>query len=190
MTGVDIIDSWAAACAAPPQRTLDHLFATGVTPRAVIDAGGIAIAEVSFAEDKVLGSWFEFTDGGEPALSFRCTEDDWLIDIVAMDMKSPTRFARLERRAWALGPDIALSPNRLGDDPDRLPPIRIFRNPLTWLQGGCDGLVILDPDRARDELWRTSRLAGEDEVHGRQLKRLMVPPSWNGQVLVPRRTAA
>ena len=78
----------------------------------------------------------------------------------------------------------------LGDKLDKLPPVRIFRDPMSWLKAGCDGFVILDGDRARDELWHVGRLAAQDEVLGRRLKMLMARPPWPGQVLIPRRKAA
>ena len=85
---------------------------------------------------------------------------------------------------------MALSPNRLGERPNRLPPVRIFRDPAAWLGAHCDGLVILDGDKARDELWHVGQLAAQDEMLGRRLKKLMVQPQWPGTVLVPRKQAA
>ncbi len=185
----DIIDEWAKL-RAPPQKTLDWLLDNGVTPQAIIDAGGIVIAEVTFAKDRTLGPWFEFSDDGEPALILRCEESGLLIDVAAMSLTHPTRFARLERRAWALGPDLALSPSRLGNDPHRLPPVHVYRTPLSWLQGGADGLVILDADKARDELWPFRQIAAEDQHHGQQMKRLMRRATWREQIVVPRRVDA
>lgn len=159
----------------------------GITPAAVIAAGGIRRAPVKFDEHPVLGRWFEFVDDGLVAWLVPSYRDEVLIDVVAFLPNRPAVFAPLSRRAWALGADRAMSPNRIGDDPDRLPPVRVYRTPLAWLRGSTtEGLVILDAERARDELWHVGRIAGEDVEHGHELQRLMRPPRWPGEVLVPQ----
>ena len=104
---------------------------------------------------------------------------------VAWPVDKPQRHARLARKAWALGVDIALSPNRIGDDSDRYPPTYVYRDPISWLRAGCDGLVILDGEKARDELWYVDELRAEDEALGLELESLMKPPKWPGRVCIP-----
>ena len=90
----------------------------------------------------------------------------------------------------ALGADQALSPNRIGDHPNRLPPVQIHRTPMTWLQAGCDGLVILYSATARDELWDVRELRGEDFDHGQQLRAMMRVPPWRGRICIPAEATA
>ena len=47
-------------------------------------------------------------------------------------------------------------------------PCRLFRDPLGWLQGGCQGGVILDSQRAAPIIARApGKLACEDANHAR-----------------------
>ena len=169
---------------------LAELKAAGISTTALIRCGSIRTANVRFGRERGLAPYFEFAGDGQFCWLIGAYEVDYLIDVVAWRPDKPERFSRLTRKAWGIGIDRALSPNRISDNPDRLPPARVYRTPLSWLQGGADGIVILDPERARAELWHVDQLAAADQHHGHQLKQLMKRPAWSGQVLIPKQVAA
>jgi hypothetical protein len=175
----------------PPVPIVDRT-AAGIPAKVetITRTGGIRQACARFAFEPALGRYFEFSGEGLPCWCVATYEGGLLVDIVAWPLGKPRRYAALCRKAWALGGDDALSPNRLGEDPDRLPPIHVYRDPMSWLRAGAEGLVILDAARARDELWPHSELRAEDETHGRELEALMVSPVWAGKVMVPRSSEA
>ena len=129
----------------------DDRTAAGIPARAetISRCGGLRQARARFAFEPALGRYFEFSAEGLPCWCVAAYEHGLLIDIIAWPLGKPRRYASLERKAWALGADDALSPNRLGPDSDRLPPIHVYRDPMIWLRAGTEGLVILDAARAK-----------------------------------------
>jgi hypothetical protein len=156
------------------QAQREALVKMGVTGPAIAKAGGFGVAGVAFMKDR-----FEF-DGPAEAMVLPVYEGAHLIDLVAVDSKRPIRFARLYGRAWCLGNDFnAWEPNAA---------LPVWRTPLRWLQAGAEGIVIMDWAAAYWQL-PDADLVAEDEHHGQQIRRLMMPDPWRGQVLV-RRAAA
>jgi hypothetical protein len=156
----------------------------------IIRTGGIRRTRARFAFEPALGRYFEFASDGLPCWAVAAYEGGLLVDIIAWPIGKPRRYAPLARWAWALGADEALSPNRLGADLDRLPPVHVCRDPLSWLRAGCDGLVIVDAARAREELWHVGELRAEDHDHGGEIEALMKAPAWAGRVMVPKPSEA
>ena len=151
------------------QAEIDAMLAAGITQ------GGLGVADVTFNADT-----FEFK-GTTKAVIIPAYDGDQLVDLVAADAKKPTRFSRLERRAWCLGETF--------DAWEPAEPLPVWRTPLRWLREGCAGIVILDWAEA---YWRLPdrTLIAEDEIHGRQIRASMQPPDWTGRVMVPRPSEA
>jgi len=151
------------------QRDLDIALKVGITPQAIINAGGLGVADVTFGD-----GWFEF--GGEtPAIIVPAYDGDHLVDLVAWDRRRPERFARLERRAWCLG--------RWFDWWEPSSPLACWRTPRRWLLEGATGVVIFDFEAAQFALAETPLIA-EDEHHAAMLRKAMQPQPWQGRVLV------
>ena len=135
--------------------------------------GGVVIKKVKFGAD--LGGYLEFGDDSTQALIIGCFDCDHLVDVVAADIKNPKRFARLERRAWCI--DQHFDWWNVGD------PLTVWRNPLTWLQNGGDGVVIFDFEEAHWQL-PDRTLIPEDDTHGRQIRAALQPKPWSGQIMI------
>ena len=153
------------------------VIAFGITAETFVKVGGIVIKRVRFGSD--LGSYFDLDFDGTDALIIGCINGDHLLDFVATDIKQPNRFARMERRIWWLGQNF--------DYYDISAPLPVWRNPLTWLRNGADGIVILDWGAA---FWHLNhrKLIAEDEAHGRQIRKLMQQPKWQGCVMLRKET--
>ena len=91
----------------------------------VVRAGGIRQTRARFAFDPTLGRYWEFDSTGLPAWAVGAYEDQRLIDIIAWPLDRPRQHARLYRTAWALGADEAMDPNRIGDNPEKYPPVYV-----------------------------------------------------------------
>lgn len=108
-------------------------------------------------------------------------DGDFLIDLIAVDAKRSTRFARLRARAWCLGQDFnTWKPTS---------PLPVWRTPLTWLRQGAEGVVVLDWAQAYWEI-PDNNLIAEGEHHGQQIRNAMKPDPWRGRVMVRRAEAA
>ncbi len=157
-----------------------------VTPRALLGGGGFGVARIQFDGDR-----FDFDAAGFEAFILAARESRWtdqlgtitpIIDLVAWLPDRPQVFGVLEGRAWALG-EPALSPNRMTAVP-------VVRTPLAWLQHGGDALLILDRKRAWLELMHGPALIAEDVQHGRELREIVNPPKWTGEIMLRERAAA
>ena len=184
---IRLIDEFAALPLVP---VADWTVA-GIPSTAVLsdDPGAIRQARARFEFEPTLGRYFEFASDGLPSWCMAAREDGRMVDVIAWPIDKPRRHARLYRCAWALGADIALSPNRIGDDPEKYPPVYVFRDPVSWLRAGADGVVVLNATAAREELWHVADLQAEDRDHARELHAMMRPPAWAGDVFFPRRAA-
>jgi hypothetical protein len=157
-------------------------------------AAGVAPSDIALP-DMVLAAMLEFCDderfvcGGEiddlaatsPALVMLCRDNFGdIIDVAAWS--PPTgRLATWLGQAWAIDQYRALAP-RISDH-GALP---IFRNPLSWLRGGRDGIVIIDPEKAKWQIaYLGCTLLAEDVPHGQALRdaltisapAIFIPPS-------------
>ena len=94
-----------------------------------------------------------------------------LVDLVAVDLDHPDRYWRRRGEALVLGNaylEIA------GQERE---PVPVFKNPLTWLQAGGAGIMVLDWDYARDLLLDHDLIA-EDLGLGDRLEVTLRPDIW------------
>lgn len=119
------------------------------------------------ARIRTTGRFYEPAIDGDHAIIVPVMDGDELVDLIAFDPRRPTEwFARLDSEPL-LGAS-ALSDQLLGK------PLHIFWSPLTWLQASCDGVVILDFNRAfADLVTAPNGLVGEDDAHTDELRRVM-----------------
>ena len=143
--------------------------------------GGVYIAPAQFDLP-----WFDIVEDGEEVAVVETLAEDGVtvVDLVAWPIDDPTRFATAIGAAAVLGENVASNPVTYFAGA----PLRLFRSPLTWLQAGCDGAVILD--QARGARWLlelpSSRIAAEDDEHADQLMAAKTA-LFNGQdFVVPR----
>ena len=129
---------------------------------------------------------FDFAPDGEQCLVFEVFgEDDvTVIDLCAFSLAEPQRFGTGAWRAFVLGEANVRNPASwtFGQL------LRVHRSPLPWLQGRCQGIVIVDhrfaPVVLRDAL---GQLLAEDEEHARALRQMLstpAVPSW--KIVYPR----
>ena len=127
---------------------------------------------------------FEFAEGGHPAIIIPAYDTDpWLldanaerhvehlVDLVAADVDHPDRFWLRRGEALILGNaylEIAGQENE---------PLPVFRNPITWLRSGGEGVVVLDWDWAWDLLLGLDLIA-EDVELGERLEAALKPEIW------------
>lgn len=72
-------------------------------------------------------------------------------------------------------------------------PLHVYRTPLSWLKGGCDGVVLLDLSRAFvDLVTAPNGLVGEDGAHTDELRRMITETTMRRlpRFLVRQREAA
>jgi hypothetical protein len=110
--------------------------------------------------------------GGEPGQDWvwgKSFAGYWsLDDIVAFDPKNPSRWWRRIGVADVLG----LSELEAARDENR--PVRLFRDPLSWLIAGRAGCVLIDRHRdPRHLLHRVPRVDCEDDAHAKWLNQRM-----------------
>ena len=130
------------------------------------------------------GDRFEFSDNGRPAIIVPAYDTipgmldanpaahvEHLVDLVAVDIDHPDRFRR--RR----GDAVVLGNAYLEIAGETCAPVPVFRNPLTWLQSGGNGVVVLDWDYARD-LLLDHELVAEDLDLGAALEDALKPDIW------------
>ena len=94
-----------------------------------------------------------------------------LLDLVAVDLDHPGRFWRRRGVALVLGAAYLEIARQEGE------PVPVFKNQMSWLQGGGDGVCILDWDWARD-LLLDHELIAEDLALGEQLATALKPSVW------------
>lgn len=80
--------------------------------------------------------------GGPPHLALPVVEDGELIDLVAFRSNTPNAWLLRTGDGWCLGLETGLERHTWGD------PVPVAVSPLEWLQGGAQGLCILDWDAA------------------------------------------
>lgn len=110
-------------------------------------------------------------------------DEETVVDLVAWNMDRPEKFGTALGRAAALGLGAVTNPAtfHLGQ------PLPVHRTPLSWLQHGCSGCVVLDRLSAPRWLGEApGSIAAEDVEHGRELARLLHPYFPPSRVLVPQ----
>lgn len=165
------------------------LRANDLDPRALEPfAGTIGVAPCRFTQPP---RRFGFDPDGAFAAFFEvlAIEDGELVvaDLVAFDVANPTIFGTLEGYGVLLGADQIENPSSyLGGRP-----LRVHRTPLSWLQAGCSGVVVLDERRAGARLaGALGNLACEDEEHARQVARITAGMLSPRRIVFPRASAS
>lgn len=117
------------------------------------------------------GAHFDFLDEAQgsdvapaPAIVIVCYEHGTPVDLLAIRL-APFAAASWLGRVAILGEDDIAGQAR----------VRVFRTPIDWLRGGCDGIVILNADVARDRL-AGKEIVAQDVEHGRWLKNALSFP--------------
>ena len=94
-----------------------------------------------------------------------------LVDLVAVDVDRPDKFWRRRGEALVLGLAYLEIAGQEGE------PVPVFKNPMTWLRSGGDGIVVLDWDWAWDLLLGLDVIA-EDLDLGNRLEAALRPNIW------------
>lgn len=120
------------------QHTESALARYGVTdPEATLICGLTRI--------KPLIHTFEPADNGDHAILLPVFDGYELWDLITFDPRAPEIW-------WCrIGGEPMLGCNWLGNA-DHTTTVRVFPNPLAWLQAGCAGVVILDKSKSFEDL--------------------------------------
>lgn len=146
------------------QRHLDWLNGFGVPTSAIIRpdlirlAHGFKAHDGFFEPDKSGPAWFVFAEP-EDAIFWRPEADE---------------LARWTGRAFALGEQAVDNAGTysLGHC------LHVYRSPLHWLKAGRDGIVVIDWERAFDELRHCPRVAVDENllpVYSRHMRPCRLP---------------
>lgn len=159
------------------------LKAVGLSCNTALEIGGLRLSRCG--RYPLVGVW------NIPPVYWRFVEDQELLDVVVIHPQNPAKFQCATGLGEMLGEhhlDDARWPS-LAKRRDRSKEIKVYRYPLTWLWGGCDGVCPLNPWRfASDVSWNPEwTLNGEDAEHNEWLRRLLDRVS---RVPVPRVRAA
>ncbi|MDB5693087.1 MAG: hypothetical protein JWO81_2150 [Alphaproteobacteria bacterium] len=133
MSGVDLEQEMAVACAAVRQIHLDGLRALGVSINTIADMGleyfpfGVTAAEP-------VGAGFYQPGEGEPHLVLPVLENRYPVDLCAFQGAQPDTWHLRVGVGWCLGYDALYAAT----------PIHLFDHPLNWLRGAGDGICVLD----------------------------------------------
>lgn len=114
-----------------------------------------------------MGKFYEPHPDGEYAIILPVIDVDELVELVAFDPRTPEKWFQRLGGEQLLGGD-ALANQLLNK------PLRIFRTPLSWMKGRCDGVVLFDIDRAFIDLKTAPNgIVGEDDAHTDEARRAM-----------------
>lgn len=108
---------------------------------------------------------------GLPVAVLQAIDEDGetTIDLVGWPIDQPERFATMFRHASILGiANLWNHPNLMDD------PLTVHRTPLEWIKAGCEGIVILDMQRAAYILNEVpGRFCCRDIEHAAELAKAM-----------------
>lgn len=143
------------------QAQIEWLLAQGVSPVSMIRLGGPACYRIRVDRDR-----FEPDPEGQPAFVFPEWSQGEIIDLIAWDGK---RLIPRTGRCMILGFD------RLEGWCDHLVPLRVFKDPVTWMVDRMNGIVIINEDAAWRILWWFEDFLADSRQHGEELRRLLNP---------------
>lgn len=152
-----MIDLWAELQPALAHPHVDEVMAKfGVTSETRLLCGGACIETHG-------DLFYEPVPDGRPAIILPIFDGDEIFDLLAFDPREPNRWwCRLGGEPM-LGAS-ALSNQLLGQR------LHVYRNPMSWLQHDCDGIVALDFNRASiDLITAQNGLVAEDDAHVNEL---------------------
>ena len=190
MNGPDLRREHLVALRATPFEAARRLHAAGVSWRTIATVApaftGIRVDGGRYEPDPDLPAAFVVPvrvdsaicpEAADPLVTVNSGE---IVDLVAFHPAKPDRWALRVGAAEWLG---AIEPQYL--DPE---PVPIWRCPLSWLQAGCAGLVMLsrsltDHHRA---LSGCRSVVAEDSAHAAELRRVLGRPFPVPAVLVSR----
>jgi hypothetical protein len=156
----------------------------------ILERRGVAGPDVrlhcGLARARSAGKFYEPDPDGEYAIIVPVMNGDELVDLIAFDPRQPAEwFVRL-------GGEPLLGAGALADQLLEKP-LHIFKTPLSWLQGGCAGVVVADQTRAFVDLATSPNgLVGEDDAHTDELRQVMTETALRRlpRFLVRQREAA
>ena len=170
--------------AIPSDNVVRWLIDQGVSDAAMLTPWPLKEASVKFVGPHT----FDFDDSGEPALIFRATDHDAILDLVAWQARSG-RLASWRGVAFTIG-DVA----EIWNPAHYLfgGALPVHQTPLQWLQAERTGIVVVDHRDAYGYLRSCQRVRVFDPAFGRQLERWVQPPKSLCKIFVevPERQAA
>lgn len=134
----------------------------GITPAHRLSIMGPAKHKVIFRNGR-----YKPNPNGTPALIFPDLIDNRVNDLVAWDGQN---IASRTGHCFVLGAEI------LQDWSDWLNPVRLYRDPGTWLASDREGVVIVDQKAAWRLLWWFNCIEGDDQKHCQHLRKILQPP--------------
>lgn len=154
------------------------------------ECGTLAVALCRAVETADGQFIFDFDPGGVPCVVIEGqvignvggVRDCVIIDLVVWPIGAPDHFAT------AMGPSAGialLGPLAAFREPTDKTPLRLFRNPESWLLNGCDGSVALKPEAARWLDYSNVPLICEDREHARCVSQLIGSNAKKRVILIP-----
>lgn len=105
-------------------------------------------------------------------------------DLIAWPIGAPDHFAT------AMGPGAGvalLGPVAAFRLPSDKTPLKLFRNPESWLVNGCEGSVVLKPEAAKWLNASSVPMVCEDVDHAKTIRDLLGPRGRHKKILIPNR---
>ena len=154
------------------------------------DCGSFAIAlctAVETIDDQYI---FDFSANGVPCVVIEGQmignvdgiHELLTLDIIAWPIHSPEHFAT------AMGPGAGvalLGPVAAFREPPDKTPIKLCRNPESWLLNGCEGSVVLKPEAAHWLTQSNAPLICEDAEHARYISQLLGSDAKKRDIFIP-----
>lgn len=175
----DLSTTWEIARSAFAWPDFSRLLRDGIASKSL--AGAMA-ADMLGADDIAIkgGRWERRFRGDRAIVMPTFTPSGVLVDLVAFRPETPRSFWTMAGAGLMLGHDSLERAEFFGE------PLMVYESPFAWLQGGGDGIVILD----WTHYW-PAYLAGvvalqfEDRAFGRRAEALLQKPILLPPILVP-----
>jgi hypothetical protein len=165
--------SWGAPDDAAVRWLLHH----GIAAAALTESWPIGAATVCFHDG---GGTFDIDAAGGRALTFRATDRDDVIDLIAWQPRTD-QLASWRGAAFCLGDlDDIWNPATWFDGDG----LHIHRSPLDWLKADRNGIVILQPKLCWAYLRNVQSVICSDIEHGDAVKRWIKPPRPQTKIFI------